>query len=54
MTKKIIPAVASTNALISAACSMEALKLFTKCYSTLKNDYCNFQQIEGVTTQDPG
>ena len=47
--KRIIPAVASTNAVIAAACSMEAFKLATTCFTNL-NNYAVFSDLDGVYT----
>ncbi|VDO39941.1 unnamed protein product [Haemonchus placei] len=45
--KRIIPAVASTNAVIAAACALEALKLATNIAKPIDN-YLNFTDINGV------
>lgn len=37
VTKNIIPAVASTNALVSAACVNETIKLLTGCAPSVEN-----------------
>uniref|UniRef100_A0A0V0JBF0 NEDD8-activating enzyme E1 catalytic subunit n=1 Tax=Schistocephalus solidus TaxID=70667 RepID=A0A0V0JBF0_SCHSO len=47
--KRIIPAVASTNAVIAAALATEVFKLVTLCYDYLKN-YMNFSDLEGIYT----
>ncbi|CAI2727693.1 unnamed protein product [Schistosoma spindalis] len=49
VVKRIIPAVASTNAVIAAACATEVFKLITFCYNYLDN-YMNFSDIDGVYT----
>ncbi|XP_025106468.1 LOW QUALITY PROTEIN: NEDD8-activating enzyme E1 catalytic subunit-like [Pomacea canaliculata] len=49
VVKRIIPAVASTNAVIAAACATEVFKLATSCCQPL-NNYMNFNDIEGVYT----
>ena len=47
--KHIIPAVASTNALIAAACVTEAFKLATSCHDTM-NNYMIFNDTDGIYT----
>ncbi|XP_041347869.1 NEDD8-activating enzyme E1 catalytic subunit-like [Gigantopelta aegis] len=49
VVKRIIPAVASTNAVIAAACATEVFKLATSCCQPL-NNYMNFNDTEGVYT----
>ncbi|ESO95834.1 hypothetical protein LOTGIDRAFT_116743 [Lottia gigantea] len=49
VVKRIIPAVASTNAVIAAACATEVFKLATSCCQPL-NNYMNFTDIDGVYT----
>uniref|UniRef100_A0A183CBJ2 NEDD8-activating enzyme E1 catalytic subunit n=1 Tax=Globodera pallida TaxID=36090 RepID=A0A183CBJ2_GLOPA len=45
--KRIIPAVASTNAIISGSCALEALKLASNISCPLRN-YLNFANVEGI------
>lgn len=47
--KHIIPAVASTNALIAASCVTEAFKLATSCYDNM-NNYMIFNDTDGIYT----
>lgn len=49
VVKRIMPAVASTNAVIAAACANEVFKLATSCYVPL-NNYMNFCDTSGVYT----
>jgi len=49
VVKRIMPAVASTNAVIAAACATEVFKLATSCYVPL-NNYMNFNDTQGVYT----
>uniref|UniRef100_A0A0R3RQX8 NEDD8-activating enzyme E1 catalytic subunit n=1 Tax=Elaeophora elaphi TaxID=1147741 RepID=A0A0R3RQX8_9BILA len=45
--KRIIPAVASTNAVIAASCALEALKLASNVSCPMQN-YLNFNNTEGI------
>jgi len=49
VVKRIMPAVASTNAVIAAACATEVFKLATSSYVPL-NNYMNFNDTQGVYT----
>ncbi|KAK6993522.1 NEDD8-activating enzyme E1 catalytic subunit [Biomphalaria glabrata] len=49
VVKRIMPAVASTNAVISAVCATEVFKLATSCCLPL-NNYMNFNDTKGVYT----
>lgn len=49
VVKRIIPAVASTNAVIAATCATEVFKLATSCSLPL-NNYMNFNDTEGIYT----
>ncbi|KAH8400687.1 hypothetical protein KR009_000323 [Drosophila setifemur] len=49
VVKHIIPAVASTNAAIAAACALEVFKLATSCYDSMAN-YLNFNDLDGIYT----
>ncbi|EFR03165.1 NEDD8-activating enzyme E1 catalytic subunit [Nannizzia gypsea CBS 118893] len=49
VVKNIIPAIASTNAVIAAACTSEALKIATSCNPYLEN-YMMYAGEEGVYT----
>jgi len=46
VVKRIIPAIASTNACVSAACAHEAFKIVTRIYHALEN-FSNFAGNEG-------
>uniref|UniRef100_A0A0N5CEQ2 NEDD8-activating enzyme E1 catalytic subunit n=1 Tax=Strongyloides papillosus TaxID=174720 RepID=A0A0N5CEQ2_STREA len=48
VVKRIVPAVASTNAIIAASVCLEALKLTTGIASKI-NNYIQFEQTEGVS-----
>lgn len=49
VVKNIIPAVASTNAIIASMCSIEAFKLATSCSASL-NNYMVFNDSDGIYT----
>uniref|UniRef100_A0AAY4EA00 NEDD8-activating enzyme E1 catalytic subunit n=1 Tax=Denticeps clupeoides TaxID=299321 RepID=A0AAY4EA00_9TELE len=49
VVKRVIPAVASTNAVIAAACATEAFKIATSAYVTL-NNYLVFSDVDGLYT----
>ncbi|KAL9272123.1 NEDD8-activating enzyme E1 catalytic subunit-like protein [Drosera capensis] len=47
VVKNIIPAIASTNAIISAACTLETLKIASGCCKALSN-YMTYNGVEGL------
>lgn len=49
VVKRIIPAVASTNAVIAAACVTEVFKIATSCASPM-NNYMVFNDVDGIYT----
>uniref|UniRef100_A0A8C1YZC9 Ubiquitin-like modifier activating enzyme 3 n=1 Tax=Cyprinus carpio TaxID=7962 RepID=A0A8C1YZC9_CYPCA len=49
VVKRIIPAVASTNAVIAAACATEVFKIATSAYVPL-NNYMVFNDVDGLYT----
>eukprot|EP01018_Ginkgo_biloba_P029155 Gb_23717 [translate_table: standard] len=50
VVKNIIPAIAATNAIISSACALEALKIATGCSKSLSN-YLTYNGVEGLHTK---
>ncbi|KAL7177697.1 hypothetical protein ACSBR2_030960 [Camellia fascicularis] len=50
VVKTVIPAIASTNAIISAACALETLKIASRCSKTLSN-YLTYNGVEGLHTK---
>ncbi|XP_072571084.1 NEDD8-activating enzyme E1 catalytic subunit isoform X3 [Paramormyrops kingsleyae] len=49
VVKRIIPAVASTNAVIAAACATEVFKIASSAYISL-NNYLMFNDVDGLYT----
>ncbi|XP_051967859.1 NEDD8-activating enzyme E1 catalytic subunit-like isoform X2 [Xyrauchen texanus] len=49
VVKRIIPAVASTNAVIAAACATEVFKIASSAYAPL-NNYLVFNDVDGLYT----
>lgn len=47
--KHIIPAVASTNAIVAASCVTEVFKLVTSCYECYNNSFL-FNDVDGIYT----
>ena len=50
VVKRIIPAVASTNAVIAAACAMEVFKLASSCCANHLQNYMVFNDSCGIYT----
>ncbi|XP_074595791.1 ubiquitin-like activating enzyme 3 [Brevipalpus obovatus] len=49
VVKRIIPAVASTNAIIAGTCATEVFKIATSCAHSM-NNYMVFNDVEGIYT----
>uniref|UniRef100_A0A0D6R091 NEDD8-activating enzyme E1 catalytic subunit n=1 Tax=Araucaria cunninghamii TaxID=56994 RepID=A0A0D6R091_ARACU len=50
VVKNIVPAIASTNAIMSSACALEAFKIATGCSKSMSN-FVTYIGTEGINTQ---